>query len=68
MRERFTHQVRSGGVIVIEDEVKAPDAVEIQDLGTLTAAEIRSRVESVGGVYTTKSAGIEFLRGQNNAG
>lgn len=68
MRERFTHQVRSGGVTVIGEEVKAPEAVEIQDLALLHWTEIKTRVEAAGGQYTTKSAGIEFLRGISNAG
>ena len=68
MRDRITYQTRSGGLTVIGDEVSAPQATEIQDLANLPAAEIKIRVEAAGGIYSNKSQGIEFLRGQKNAG
>jgi len=68
MKPRMSFELRSGGLSVLPPEVSAQQLPEVENLDTLPAAEIKSRVEAAGGIYTNKSTGIEFLRGQNNAG
>lgn len=68
MKPKMSFELRSGGTVILPAEMSVPQVPELEDLEALPAAEIKSRVEAAGGIYSNKAAGIQFLRGQNNAG